>query len=44
MRWKVIVVVLLLAALAPAVFIDVAETSVDAAIAVLDKLVGGHGG
>lgn len=40
MRWKAIVVVLLLAALAPDIFIDVARTIVDAALAAINKLVG----
>ena len=45
MRWKVVAVVLLVAAIAPAIFAHVAHASVTAALDVLAQLVsgGGHG-
>lgn len=44
MRWKVIVVVLVIAAVAPALFTHVAQVGVQAALAALGQLVGGgHG-
>lgn len=44
MRWKVIVVVLLVAAIAPALTTHVAQATVHAALAALDSLVGGGRG
>ncbi len=44
MRWKVVVIALLLAAIAPTLFAHVAHVTVDAALAALDQLVGGGRG
>lgn len=43
MRWKVLVVVALLAAIAPAQFTRVATVTVQAATGAVTELVGGHG-
>lgn len=44
MRWKVLVVVALLAAIAPAQFTQTATVTVQAALGALEQLVGGgHG-
>ena len=43
MRWKVLVVVLVLAAIAPALFTEVAAVTVHAALAAFEQLVSGHG-
>jgi len=43
MRWKVVAVVLLVAAIAPAIFAQVAHASVTAALTVLTQLVSGSG-
>lgn len=42
-RWHTVLVVLLLAAIAPVVFTHVAQVSVAAALSALSQLVGGHG-
>jgi hypothetical protein len=42
MRWKVLVVVALLAAIAPAQFTHVATVTVQAATGAVNELVGGH--
>lgn len=43
MRWKVVAVALVLAAIAPALFTHVAHVTVDAALAAFSQLVGTHG-
>ena len=43
MRWKVVAVVLLVAAIAPAIFAQVAHASETAALTVLTQLVSGSG-
>lgn len=43
-RWKIVVIALLLAAIAPAMFTHVAQLTVEAALDVLRQLVGGRHG
>jgi hypothetical protein len=44
MRWKVVVVVLLLAAIAPTMFTHVAQVTVKAGLSAVSQLVGGDRG
>jgi hypothetical protein len=44
MRWKVIVFVLIIAAMAPTLFTHIAQVAVNAALAAIGQLLGGvHG-
>lgn len=42
MRWKVVVIMLLVAAIAPSLFLQVAHASVTGALSMLEQLVNGR--